>query len=203
MPVKNRGIYTSKDCIEIWANSCSQQPSPRNYIYSIETILHKDYKKLSCTEFSDKYAWDADAYEIACKKGTKRDETVDFVVGLENGQLLMVEAKLDVENVTNLKGEVERKISHTKSILVTSLHFKSCATPSTSEDTEICETTRPTLSPCPFRIFTSDILLINKTPNYSNNASIPQMTYLCYRCTAELITNSTEICKNRGKKSPF
>ena len=130
MPVKNRGIYTSKDCIEIWANSCSQQPSPRNYIYPIETILHKDYKKLSCTEFSDKYAWDADAYEIACKKGTKRDETVDFVVGLENGQLLMVEAKLDVENVTNLKGEVERKISHTKSILVTSLHFKSCATPS-------------------------------------------------------------------------
>lgn len=93
-------------------------------------ILHKDYKKLKCTQFEDKYAWDADAYEIALKKGSDRSETVDFVVGLFNNQLLMVEAKLEVENVDNLKGEIEKKINHTKGYLVSSSNFNSCACPS-------------------------------------------------------------------------
>ena len=75
-------------------------------------------------------AWDADEYEIALKKGTDRTETVDFVVGMANGQLLMVEAKLDVINVDNLKGEIEDKIKHTRNYLVSSTNFNSCVSPS-------------------------------------------------------------------------
>ncbi len=130
MPSENKCIYQSEDCIRKWAKGYSGKLNPEGYIRSIETILKKDYKRQSFTDFKDKKAWDADQYEIALKKGTDRSETVDFVVGMVNGQLLMVEAKLDVVNVENLKREIENKIQHTRTYLVSSTNYKSCASPS-------------------------------------------------------------------------
>ena len=127
---ENKCIYQSDDCIREWAKGCSGKPDPEDFIRSIESILKKDYKRVSFTDFKDKKAWDADQYEVALKKGTDRAETVDFVVGMANGQLLMVEAKLDVVNVENIKREIENKIQHTRTYLVSSTNYKSCASPS-------------------------------------------------------------------------
>lgn len=130
MQNQNKCIYLSDDCIREWAKGCCGKPIVENFIHSIETILKKDYKNISFKMFQDKMAWDADEYEIALKKGTNRTETVDFVVGMANGQLLMVEAKLDVVNVENLKSEIEDKIKHTRNYLVSSTSFNSCVSPS-------------------------------------------------------------------------
>ena len=130
MQMQNNKILHSNDSIVLWAGGISGTPVAERFICSIETILHKDYKNLSCSCFREKNAWDADSYEIALKKGTNQTETVDFVMGLTNGQLVMVEAKLDVVNVDHLAGEIEEKIKKTKRYLVSSTTFKSCAKPS-------------------------------------------------------------------------
>jgi len=120
--------YVSEDAITEWAKGCKGKEA--EFIKSIASILHKDYKTMSFKAFEDKMAWDADEYEVSLKKGTDRTETVDFVVGLVNHQMLMVEAKLNVVNVDNLKREIEDKIIHTKRYLVSSTTFRSCAIPS-------------------------------------------------------------------------
>ena len=124
--------YKDKKSICKWAADTSLPISPQNFIRCISDILHDDYKKLKCPCFDETFAWDADEFEIELKKGKdrSRSETVDFVVGLENGQLLMVEAKLSVSNVDNIKGEVEKKIEHTRHYLVSSYAFTSCYKPS-------------------------------------------------------------------------
>lgn len=97
--------YVSEDAITEWAKGCKGKEA--EFIKSIASILHKDYKTMSFKAFEDKIAWDADEYEVSLKKGTDRTETVDFVVGLVNHQMLMVEANLNVVNVDNLKREIE------------------------------------------------------------------------------------------------
>lgn len=128
MQSPNSCKYESEDAITEWANGCNGKEV--EFIKPIATILHKDYKKMSFKVFEDKMAWDADEYEVVLKKGGDRAETIDFVVGLANHQLLMVEAKLNVVKVDNLKQEIEEKIIHTKRYLVSSTTFRSCATPS-------------------------------------------------------------------------
>lgn len=128
MQDQNNCKYESVEAITEWADGCNGRES--EFIKPISCILHKDYKKMSFKMFDGKMAWDADEYEVAIKKGGDRMETVDFVVGLVNHQLLMVEAKLNVEKVDNLKGEIEKKIANTRQYLVSSITFRSLANPS-------------------------------------------------------------------------
>lgn len=54
MPSENKCIYQSEDCIRKWAKGYSGKLNPEDYIRSIETILKKDYKRQSFTDFKDK-----------------------------------------------------------------------------------------------------------------------------------------------------
>ena len=107
----------SKKYIEHWAIGCSCTPCVADYISSVSEILHRDYPKENLRAFDKIYAWDADRYENK-KYGNQSSETVDLVFGLDYGQILMVEAKLSVQNVENIKGEVEAKIKHTREYVV-------------------------------------------------------------------------------------
>ena len=115
--------------IEDWASGCSMHPCVADYISSVSDILHRDYRSLKCFEFDDIYAWDADGYEHK-KYGHQSSETVDMVFAMDFGKMLMVEAKIDVRNVDNIKGEIEAKINHTRDYLVSSTNFKTIMTPS-------------------------------------------------------------------------
>lgn len=119
----------SKDNIFYWADGCRLTPCASKYIDTISNILHKDYPKLRCDCFDGIYAWDSDAFEKG-KRKSRSSNTVDMVLSLNPGMMLMVEAKLDVENVQQLKGEVEYKIQKTKEYLVSSTSFVCCINPS-------------------------------------------------------------------------
>ena len=119
----------SKKYIEHWAIGCSCTPCVADYISSVSEILHRDYPKENLRAFDIIYAWDADRYENK-KYGNQSSETVDLVFGLDYGQILMVEAKLSVQNVENIKGEVEAKIKHTREYVVSSDNFKKVVEPS-------------------------------------------------------------------------
>lgn len=116
-------INNSKTYLEDWAKGCQNCSIVSKYIENVSKILHRDYKRLKCSQFDDIYAWDVDSYEKAKNKHHNED-TVDMVFALDYGDLLMVEAKLDVHNVDNLKGEVEAKIAHTRCYLLSSTNCK-------------------------------------------------------------------------------
>lgn len=122
-------INKSKTYIMDWADGCFLRPCVTGYIHPASDILHHDYPKLKCDYFNKIYAWDADSYEKSVHKH-QNTETVDMVFGLDYGKMLMVEAKLDVQNVDNIKGEIEDKINHTRSYLVSSTKLRSIANPS-------------------------------------------------------------------------
>jgi len=122
---KNR----SRDYIQQWADGSSISPCVTDYIVPVSNILHRDYPKLKCDYFNDIYAWDVDCYEKN-KHKYQNSETVDMVFALKAGVMLMVEAKLDVRNVDNIKGEIESKINYTRNYLVSSTNFKSISNPS-------------------------------------------------------------------------
>lgn len=119
----------SKVYIENWAAGCTSQTCVADFITTVSTILHHDYRTLKCKQFDKIYAWDADGYEHKIH-GHQCIETVDMVFGLDYGKMLMVEAKLKVQNVDNIKGEVETKINNTRQYVVSSTNFKSIVKPS-------------------------------------------------------------------------
>lgn len=122
-------LNKTKNNIDFWAAGSNLQPCVSDYIDTVSNILHRDYPKLKCENFDSVYAWDADTYEKV-KNKCKNCETVDLVIGLDKGKLLLVEAKLKVKNVDNLKGEIEAKIQHTREYLVSSINFRSIVSPS-------------------------------------------------------------------------
>lgn len=122
-------VNKTKENIEYWAAGCTLHPCVSDYIKTVSIILHRDYPKLKCQDFDQIYAWDADSYEKV-KNKCHNAETVDLVMGLDKGKMLLVEAKLDVKNVDNLKGELEAKIRHTKDYLVSSDNFRGLISPS-------------------------------------------------------------------------
>lgn len=82
-----------------------------NCLDFIQTILKNEkYKEKQCP-FDQEIALNLDKVEILAKKGTLRDKTVDFVVCLEKDWLLLVEAKLEVENVANIAKTIQDKIN--------------------------------------------------------------------------------------------
>lgn len=119
----------TKENIQFWAAGCHLRPCVSDFIDTVSTILHRDYPNLKCKDFDQIYAWDADIFEKA-KNKCRNCETVDLVFGLDKGKMLLAEAKLDVKNVDNLKGEIESKIRHTKEYLVSSDNFRCIASPS-------------------------------------------------------------------------
>lgn len=121
-----QGIMTkSKNYILNWLSGCHFCNEAKQYVTSVSNILHDDYKSLKCDEFDDIYAWDTDKYEKSKRSGHS-EETVDMVIALDYGKLLMTEAKLNVKKIDNLKGEIEDKISHTKDYIASSINFKYC-----------------------------------------------------------------------------
>lgn len=119
----------SKVYIENWAEGCDIRPCVADYITIVSKILHRDYCTLECGQFDNIYAWDADGYEQK-RHGNQSSETVDMVLGLDYGKMLMVECKLRVRNVDKLKGEIEAKINHTREYIVSSTNFISIIQPS-------------------------------------------------------------------------
>lgn len=115
----------SKKYIHYWLDGCSFVDEAKKYVTSASNILHDDYKSLKCDEFNDVYAWDADKYEKSKHSGHSK-KTVDMVIALNYGKLLMTEAKLKVKKIDNLKGEIEEKIANTKEYIVSSTNFKFC-----------------------------------------------------------------------------
>lgn len=91
----------------------------------IKKILHDEKCKERNLKFTDELALNLDKVEIEMKKGTSSEEskTVDFVIGLENRLLLLVEAKFDAKNMDNVAREMPKKIKHSKEILVGNTKF--------------------------------------------------------------------------------
>lgn len=91
----------------------------------IKKILQDEKCKEKGIKFTNELALDLDNVEIEMKKGTSSDEsnTVDFVVGLENKHLLLVEAKFEAKNMNNIASEIPKKIKHSKEILISNTKF--------------------------------------------------------------------------------
>ena len=90
-------------------------------IEKIASILRReDYKGRACP-FKDEMALDLDNVERLLKKGRSGvdpDKTVDFVVCLEKDWLLLVEAKLRVDNASSIStNEICGKIRHSRDML--------------------------------------------------------------------------------------
>ena len=57
------------------------------------------------------------------KQKSNRDKTYDFVVGLNNNQLMLVEAKFDANNMDNVASDVKNKIKHSEDLLKSNTNF--------------------------------------------------------------------------------
>lgn len=94
-------------------------------VKSIKEILRNE-KCRDKHKFSDEMALDLDQVEVETKRGTSdRNNTIDFVVGLENKQLLLVEAKFEVQNVSNIVSDFMDKLIHSKRILTNNPNIRS------------------------------------------------------------------------------
>lgn len=89
----------------------------------IKCILQNEGYKNKKDIFTNEIALNLDMVEISLKKGTLRDKTVDFVVGLDQDWLLLVEAKLKVDNVENITKSIFDKIRHSMDILKSNLNY--------------------------------------------------------------------------------
>lgn len=92
-------------------------------IECIKCILQNEGYKNKKNYFKNEIALNLDKVEFLLKKGTLRDKTVDFVVGLEKDWLLLVEAKLDVDNVDNIIKGIFGKVSHSMDILKSNINY--------------------------------------------------------------------------------
>lgn len=89
----------------------------------IKNILVEEGYKNKKNPFHKEIALNLDKVEILYKKGTYRKKTVDFVVGLDNNSLLLVEAKLNVDNVENISKSIFDKISNSMTILKSNANY--------------------------------------------------------------------------------
>ena len=84
------------------------------------SLRSEGYKGRACP-FKDEMALDLDNVEKLLKQGksgVNQDETVDFVVCLEKDLLLLVEAKLSVDDAASIStNEICGKIRHSRDML--------------------------------------------------------------------------------------
>ena len=125
---KNMGInkgakYLENADIEDYV---SEDKVMRLCLEKIITILRREGCKEKNLKFTCEVALDLDKVEIENRKGTSnRDNTVDFVIGLGNKQLLLVEAKFDAKNMENVASDIPKKVKHSREILTCNPKFVS------------------------------------------------------------------------------
>lgn len=107
-------LYRGEKAIRDFAAGNSIMTKCLDFIQNI--LRNEKYREKQCP-FDQEIALNLDKVEILTKKGTLRDKTVDFVVCLEKDWLLLVEAKLEVENVTNIAKTIQDKIEYSKVLL--------------------------------------------------------------------------------------
>lgn len=115
-------VYGGNDLLESIVNGNEELLSGLGQIVD---ILKKDYKNRRCIPFKGELAIDLDKVEIklAAHKGCERNCTVDFFICLKNESLLLVEAKLDVDNVNNISKSIKSKIDYSRSIILSKLIY--------------------------------------------------------------------------------
>ena len=90
----------------------------------IKDILIREKCKDRKILFKDELAINLDKVETEYKKGTScNDNTIDFVVGLKNNKLLLVEAKFSANNMENVAKTLSKKTKHSKELLTSNQYF--------------------------------------------------------------------------------
>lgn len=90
----------------------------------IKNIISKEGYK-GKNPFSKQQAINLDKYEFLTCAG-KRDNTVDFVFCCEKGTLVLCEAKFRIDGVGNFVKTLNKKIKHSKDILLSNVNIVSC-----------------------------------------------------------------------------
>lgn len=124
-PVGTGHVYRSDAPIRCFvAGNAAMEQS----LDKVVCILRREHYKGKACPFTGEMALDLDKVELLSKKGKKgtvMDKTVDFAVCLDDDWLLLVEAKLDVDNAVNIsKDEICGKIRHSQDILMSCCNFK-------------------------------------------------------------------------------
>lgn len=121
--IDNKIKYLDNSVIEDYA---SQDSIMYKSLEPIKDILIREKCKDRNIKFSKELALNLDKVEIEKQKGTPyNDNTVDLVLGLENKQLLLVEAKYDAKNMENIARDIHKKIKHSIELLVSNPKFVS------------------------------------------------------------------------------
>lgn len=98
-----------------------------NSLELIRNILLNEHCKDKNILFTNQLGLNLDKVEILkTKKSSIHNSTVDFVVGLAKGQLLLVEAKFDAKNMEKIASEIYRKVDHSKELLISNTSFVGC-----------------------------------------------------------------------------
>lgn len=115
--------YINNTAIEDYV---SEDPIMSNSLELIKDILIREKCKDNNVKFSEELALNLDKVESERQRGTsRRDNTVDFVVGLGNKHLLLIEAKFGSKNMENIASDIHKKIKHSKELLVSNPNFVS------------------------------------------------------------------------------
>ena len=123
-----RGIVATQE-IKYLDNTSIEKYASGDHIMSkslepIKSILIREKCKDKNIKFSKELALNLDKVEIESQKGTSyRDSTVDFVLGLENKQLLLIEAKFESKSMDNIAGSISKKIKHSAEMLSSNPNF--------------------------------------------------------------------------------
>lgn len=115
--------FTNNTAIKDYA---SEDPIMFNSLELIKDILISEKCKDNNIKFTEELGLNLDKVESKKQRGTSFcDNTVDFVVGLTNKQLLLVEAKFEAKNMEKIANEIHKKIKHSKELLVSNPKFVS------------------------------------------------------------------------------
>lgn len=94
----------------------TNHPLAHRYQKLIDTVLKNEGAR--ATPFTTEKCIDLDQFEVDNRRGTNRENTMDFCIGLDDRKMLLVEAKLRVTELRNLgKTELVEKIRHSLDIL--------------------------------------------------------------------------------------
>lgn len=94
----------------------AQKWNSRFLKHIVEILVKEGHKQKSA--FKKEKAIDLDAVETVLNKGINKGRTVDFVTGLSDNTLLLVEAKFNAKTALNIRAtEIRSKIAHSKDIL--------------------------------------------------------------------------------------
>lgn len=121
--VKAKDMGQKKICYDekvLAIHPFAQKWNSRFLKHIVEILVKEGHKQKSA--FKKEKAIDLDAVEIELNKGIKgikgRDCTVDFVIGLSDKTLLLVEAKFNAKTALNIRAtDIRSKITHSIDIL--------------------------------------------------------------------------------------